>query len=62
MRPIWRENRLTVELHKPDETLLRKARELGEALTAMNQDTGKLLVDAVDAILGPSVAKQDEEA
>ena len=62
MRPIWRENRLTVELHKPDETLLRKARELGEALTAMNQDTGKPLVEAVDAILGPSVAKQDEEA
>ena len=62
MRPIWRDSRLTVELHKPDETLLRKARELGEALTAMNQDTGKPLVEAVDAILGPSVAKQDEEA
>ena len=61
MRPIWRDNRLLVELHKPDEAMLRRARELGEALTAMNQDTGKPLVDAVDEILKPP-ATQDENS
>ena len=61
MKPIWKNGKLTVELHKPDESILRRARELGEALTAMNQDTGKPLVEAVDAILGPSVAEQEDE-
>lgn len=61
MKPHFKNGRLTVELHKPDEALLRKARELGEALTAMNQPTGQPLVEAVDAILGPSGVIQDEE-
>ena len=52
MKPIWKNKRLTVELHKPDEQVLRKAQAIGEALMAMNQDTGQALVDAIRAILG----------
>jgi len=52
MKPIWRNGTLTVELHKPDEQALRKALAIGEALTAMNQDTGEALVSAIQAILG----------
>ena len=52
MKPIWRNGTLTVELHKPDESILRKAQAIGEALTAMNQDTGEALVSAIRAILG----------
>jgi hypothetical protein len=62
MKPHFRNGKLTVQLHRPDEAVLRRARELGEAFSAMNQDTGKPLVDAVDAILEtPVAAKQDEE-
>ena len=59
MKPHFRNGKLTVELHKPDEAVLRRARELGEAFTAMNQDTGKPLIEAVDAILEPP-AVEDE--
>ena len=52
MKPIWRNGKLTVELHKPDEAILRKAEAIGEALVAMNQDTGEALVSAIQAILG----------
>jgi len=31
MKPHFKNGKLTVELHKPDESILRKARELGEA-------------------------------
>ena len=52
MKPIWKDGKLTVELHKPDKTILLKARAIGQALEAMNQDPGKPLVDAIDDILG----------
>jgi hypothetical protein len=51
MKPIWKDGKLTVELHKPDEAILAKARNIGEALTAMNQPNGQTLVDAIDAIV-----------
>ena len=51
MKPKWKNGKLTVELHVPDEVALEKAREIGQALMAMNQGTGKPLVEAVDAIL-----------
>lgn len=53
MKPIWKDGKLTVELHKPDEDVLRKALTIGEALDAMNQATGAPLVAAVNAILFP---------
>ena len=56
MKPIWKDGKLTVELHKPDVAVLEKARELGRALEAMQQATGSALVDAIDPIL----AKHDE--
>jgi len=61
MRLIWRDKRVALDLYKTEETILSKARELGEALTAMNQPTGKPLVDAVDAILEPPGENQDED-
>ena len=51
MKPIWKNGRLTVELHKPDIKTLEKAREIGRALEAMNQDAGTPLVSALDEIL-----------
>jgi len=51
MRPLWKDGKLTVELHKPDRVILVKAREIGEALRAMNQERGTPLIEAVDAIL-----------
>lgn len=53
MRPLWKDNRLTVELHKPDIAVLEKARSIGQALVAMNQENGQALVDATEAILSP---------
>ena len=41
-----------MELHKPEVALLEKARDLGEALTALHQPTGTDLVDAINVILG----------
>lgn len=61
MKPILRDGKLIVDLSLRDTQVLKKARQIGELLAAMNQDTGKPLVEAVDAILKPSVAKQDEE-
>ena len=53
MKPIWKNNCLVVELHKPDVAILTKALAIGAALTAMAQPTGPPLVDAVAAILKP---------
>ena len=53
MRPLWKDGKLTVELHKPDVAILAKAMAIGAALTAMAQETGPPLVDAVAAILKP---------
>lgn len=53
MRPIWNNGKLTVELHKPDQVVLQKARAIGEALAAMSQPNGQALVEAVDAVLPP---------
>jgi len=61
MRPILKNGTFSVEMHKADRTLLGRVRELGALLTEMKQDTGKPLTEAVDAILEPSVAKQEEE-
>jgi len=52
MKPIWRDGKLTVELHKPDEAALLKARDIGAALVAMHQDSGQPIVDAIDDQLG----------
>ena len=51
MKPLWKDKQLQVELHKPEVSLLEKARELGQALTALHQETGAPLVAAIDAIL-----------
>ena len=51
MKPIWKNGKLTVELHKPDIVALQKARDIGEALTAMAQSTGEALVNAIEVIL-----------
>ena len=53
MKPIWKNEKLTVELHVPEITALKKTRNIGKALVAMNQPNGQMLVDAVDAILTP---------
>lgn len=51
MKPIWKDGKLTVELHKPEVVTLQKARELGNTMTAMHQEAGAALVAAIDAIL-----------
>ena len=52
MKPVWKSGKLTVELHKPDVAVLEKALAIGQALWAMNQASGTLLVEAIVAILG----------
>ena len=58
MKPHWKDGKLFVELHKPDIAILEKAKQIGEALEAMNQVTGAPLVQAITAILDP---EDDEE-
>ena len=60
MKPIWKDGTLTVELHKPDTAILEKASDIGEALTAMGQTTGKALTDAVDAVLNTEETVAEE--
>ena len=52
MKPILKDGKLTVELHKPEIETLGKAREIGLKLIACSQETGQALVDAVTVILG----------
>ena len=61
MRPKFdKETRtLTVEFHKPDIELLGRARDLGLALEAMNQSSGRPLVEAIDAVLFGTDVKSD---
>ena len=58
MKPIWKDGKLSVELHIPDRRDLEKARAIGQALGAMNQPEGAALVQAVDAILDPEEADE----
>ena len=60
MKPIWRDGKLLVELHKPDIAALEKARSIGYALIAMNQENGQALVSATEAILFDP--KEDDQA
>lgn len=55
MKPIWKDNELRVELHKPEIAVLKKAREIGQALQAMHQSQGETMVTAINAILAPEV-------
>jgi len=50
MKPVWKNDHLTVVLHKPELSILAKARKIGQALHAMAQETGQPLMDAIDAI------------
>ena len=52
MKPLWKNGKLVVELHKPELILLRRAKDLGRQLNAMHQETGAPLVDAINVILG----------
>ncbi len=52
MKPVLTgDNKLSVELHKIDESQLGKARDVGKMLEAIHQGEGSSLVEAVDAIL-----------
>lgn len=55
MKPIWKDKKLTVQFHEPDRNILIKARDLGEALVAMHQDDGQLLIDAIDKLIPPEI-------
>lgn len=59
MKPIWKDGKLSVELHRPDEQVLCKALAIGKALVAMNQETGQPLVDAINAIFGEDDTNAD---
>ena len=52
MKPVWKDGKFSGELHKPDIRDLQKARDIGQALVAMNQPTGAALVEAIEIILG----------
>ena len=52
MKPIWKDGKLTVDLHKPEIELLKRARVVGLSLVAMHQDHGQELADVITAILG----------
>lgn len=51
MKPIWKDGKLAVELHKPEVIVLYKARDIGRSLEALHQETGAALVAAINAIL-----------
>ena len=51
MKPVFSDGKLSVELHKPEISILEKARDLGSALEAMHQECGAPLVAACDAVL-----------
>lgn len=48
---VWTDGAFTVDLCAADKRTLEKAKAIGEALDAMKQESGKPLIDAVDAIL-----------
>ncbi len=51
MRPTWIDEKLGVELHKPDAVILKKARIIGQMLLELHQPEGQELVDATETIL-----------
>ena len=50
----WKDDKFTVELCAADKRVMDKAREIGQALDAMQQETGAALIDAVNAITDPT--------
>ena len=60
MKPIWKNDELTVKLHKSDLTILAKAMALGKALTAMQQPAGPPLVEAIAAVLTPKLPEEPD--
>lgn len=51
MKPLFKDGILSVELHKPEISILERAKAIGEALEAMHQEKGAPLVAAIVAIL-----------
>ena len=51
---VWSDGKFTVELCAADKRTMDKAREIGQALDAMQQPTGAALIDAVNAITDPT--------
>jgi len=60
MSTIWKDGKLTVELHVADVRALEKAKHIGEALREMHQPGGAPLVEAIDGILDPGEGGDDE--
>ena len=60
MKPVFKDGKLTVELHKPEIQALQKARTIGQSLQILNQDSGLPLVEAIDAILEPEKPFEDD--
>ena len=54
MKPIWKDGKLGVELHKPEVSVLERCREIGQQLAAMHQAAGAPLVAAINAVLEPA--------
>ena len=51
MKPILKDGKLVVELHKPDVALLKRARELGLLLSLVDEGIGGPLVETINATL-----------
>lgn len=51
MKPLFKDGILSVELHKPEISVLERAKAIGQALVMLHQPEGAELVKAVDAIL-----------
>jgi len=51
MKPVLKDGKLLVELHKPDITFLRRVRDFGRTLAVMREDLGVLLVEDASTIL-----------
>lgn len=51
MKPVIRDGNLKVELTKREVDLLNRALEIGTVLVAMHQESGPLLVDAIETVL-----------
>ena len=51
---VWLNGAFSVELCAADKRVMSKAREIGQALDAMQQTTGAALIEAVNAITDPT--------
>lgn len=54
-------DKLAINLHRSDELILERSREIGLVLVIRGDDRGQPLMDAVDAVLDAGVAQASDD-